>query len=148
MSYANLRVHLIWSTKDREKLIRDNFRDDLYAYIGGIVRKRKNVLLAAGGVEDHLHLLVGIHQTQSIADLVRDVKSNSSVWIRETQSNLTGFAWQTKYGAFSVSQSSMDNVVEYIANQKDHHKHVSYQDEFRTFLKKHGIDLDERYAFE
>jgi REP element-mobilizing transposase RayT len=148
MSFTSVHAHLIWSTKGREKLIRESFQNDLYAYVGGILKKRKHVLIAAGGIEDHIHLLVAMHQTQSIADCVRDVKSNSSMWIHKTQPNLSCFAWQTKYGAFSVSKSSIDDVTRYITNQKEHHKHVSYKDEFRTFLNKHGITFDEKYVFE
>jgi len=148
MSFTNLRVHLVWSTKDREILIREDFRDDLHSYLGGILKKRKHTLIAAGGMEDHIHLLVIIHQSQSIADCVRDLKSNSTKWIRDHHPLLSGFAWQTKYGAFSVSQSSTDDVVKYIANQKEHHATISYQEEFQMLLKKHGISFDDRYAFE
>jgi REP element-mobilizing transposase RayT len=148
MSYTNLKVHLVWSTNDRERLIREEFQSELYAYFGGILKKRKHLLIAAGGIEDHVHLLVGLHQSQSIADCVRDLKSNSSRWIHDTQPKLAGFAWQKKYGAFSVSESSVEKVKRYIANQKTHHERVSYQDEFRALLKRHGIEFDERYLFE
>ena len=104
--------------------------------------------MAAGGVEDHIHLLVGMHQSQSIADCVRDVKSNSSSWIHDNYSNLLNFAWQTKYGAFSVSHSAINDVVTYIAKQKEHHKTVSYREEFIAFLKRHSMEFDERYVFE
>ncbi|KLU07199.1 transposase [Rhodopirellula islandica] len=148
MAYTNLRVHLIWSTKDRKPLIADEFQEDLYAYIGGILRKRKHVLLAAGGIADHIHLLVGMHPTQTIADCVRDLKSNSSVWVHEHFPKLKMFQWQTKYGAFSVSESSVDSVMAYIANQKEHHKKLTFQEEFLAILRKHGIQFDPRYVFE
>ena len=148
MSYTNLRVHFIWSTKEREKLIHESYREDLYAYIGRILRKRQHVLLAIGGVEDHVHMLAGLHQSQSIAEVVRDVKSNSSRWIHENQPKLSGFQWQKKYGAFSVSESSLEEVKSYIARQKEHHRHVSFQEEFQSFLKKHGIEFDDRFVFE
>ena len=148
MAFTNLRVHFIWSTKDRKKQIAEDFQDDLYAYIGGILRKRKHVLLAAGGMEDHIHLLVGMHQSQSIADCVRDVKSNSSGWVHEQFPQLQTFQWQTKYGAFSVSQSAVESVKAYIANQKEHHKTISFEEEFLAMLRKHGIEFDERFVFE
>lgn len=148
MAYTNLRVHLIFSTKTRKRLIAEELQHDLYAYIGGILRRRKHVLLAAGGVEDHIHLLVGMHQSQSIADCVRDVKSNSSAWVHENFSKLKTFQWQTKYGAFSVSESSVGAVKAYIAKQKEHHTKLSYQDEFLAMLRRHGIEYDERYVFE
>ncbi|MGB7324049.1 MAG: transposase, partial [Rubripirellula sp.] len=92
--------------------------------------------------------LVGMHQTQSIADCVRDVKSNSSAWVHENFSRLKSIQWKTKYGAFSVSESSVDSVKAYIANQKEHHKTVSFKEEFLAMLRKHGIEFDERYVFE
>ena len=148
MSYVKLRVHFIWSTLNRQNLIDKQIRPDLFAYIGGILRKRKHVLIAAGGVADHIHLLVGLHQTQTVADCVRDVKSNSSRWIHDNFSDLNQFAWQTKYGAFSVSQSAEKDVAAYIDNQEEHHKKVSFQNEFIAFLNKHGIEFDERFVFE
>ena len=148
MAYANLCTHFIWSTKDRRPLIHADLQSDLYSYIGGILRKRKHVLLAAGGVEDHVHLLIGMHQTQSIADCVRDVKSNSSSWVHENYSRLKDFSWQTKYGAFSVSQSSVKDVTRYIENQHEHHKTISFQEEFVLLLKKHNIKFDTRFVFE
>ena len=148
MAYTNFRVHLVWSTKDRAPTIAEDFQEELYAYIGGILRKRKHVLLAAGGVEDHIHLLVGIHQSQAIADCVRDVKSNSSGWIHERFAKLQSFRWQTKYGAFTVSESQVDSVKAYIADQKEHHKTLSFKEEFLLILRKHGIEFDERYVFE
>ncbi|MCC9658271.1 IS200/IS605 family transposase [Rhodopirellula sp. JC737] len=93
MAFTNLRVHFVWSTKDRKPWIRDSLREDLYAYIGGILRKRKHSLLAAGGIEDHVHLLVAIHQSQSIADCVRDVKSNTSSWVQDRFPDLKAFQW-------------------------------------------------------
>jgi putative transposase len=147
-TFTNLRVHFIWSTKNREPLIREDFQADLYAYIGGILRERKHVLLSAGGIADHIHLLVGMHPQQSISDLVRDVKSNSSIWIHENQTGLGGFAWQSGYGAFSVSQSAVSQVSHYIDNQKEHHGATSFKSEFIKFLERHGIEYDEKYVWE
>ena len=148
MAHTNLQVHFVWSTKDRRPLSTEDFQEDLYAYIGGILRKRKHVLLAAGGIEDHIHLLVGMHQSQAVADCVRDVKSISSSWIHERFTKLKAFQWQVKYGAFTVSASSVDSVKAYIANQKEHHKTMSFKDEFLAILRKHGIQFDKRYVFE
>ena len=148
MSFANLKCHLVWSTKNREKLLSASIRDKLFKHIGGITKKRKHVLLAAGGIEDHIHLLVGFHQTGSVSDYVRDVKSNSTSWIKKNFQELTGFAWQTKYGAFSVSQSNVDDVKQYIQRQEEHHKKISYQEEFLMLLKKHGIPFDRKFVWE
>ena len=148
MSFVNLVFHLVWSTKNREKLLHKSFREELYEYIGGMAKKRKSVLLAAGGIEDHIHLLIGAHQSTSISDFVRDIKSNSSIWIKENQSALKGFGWQTKYGAFSVSQSNVNEVKLYISKQEEHHKQMSYQDEFILLLEKHGIPFDKQFLWE
>ena len=148
MSFVSQRIHYIWSVKNRKPFICSDLQTDLYEYIGGILRKRKHKLIAAGGVEDHIHLLVVMHQTQSIADLVRDIKTNSSLWIHQTYPQLKHFAWQTKYGAFSVSKSMVETVKEYIANQEEHHKPVSFEEEFVAFLKRHGIEYDGKYILE
>ena len=125
MSFVNINLHLVWGTKNRENLLHRSFRAELFEYIGGMTKKRKSVLLAAGGVADHIHLLIGLHQTTVVSDFVRDVKTNSTIWIKDNQSTLSGFAWQAKYGAFSVSQSNVDGVKSYIANQEEHHKRMS-----------------------
>lgn len=148
MSYVNLKFHLVWSTRHREKLLHASLRNELFKQIGGITKKRKHVLLAAGGIEDHIHLLVGFHQTGAISDYVRDVKSNCSSWIKDTYQELSGFAWQTKYGAFSVSQSNVNEVKQYICQQEEHHKKMSYQDEFLMLLEKHGIPFDRKFVWE
>ncbi len=147
-SYHHLFLHLVWSTKDRKSLIDSSFESRLYEVIGGILRKRKHVLLAAGGTLDHIHLLVGQHPTESISDLVRDLKSNSSAWVHNEVPNSKNFEWQTGYGVFSVSKSNEPKVDEYIRNQKEHHKVRSFRSEFLSLLKSHGIEYDERYIWE
>lgn len=146
-TYSNLQIHFIWSIKNREPLIHKNYQDDLFAYMGGILRDRKHVLRCAGGVADHVHLLVSVHPQQSISDLVRDVKTNSSSWVHQTQAGLRGFAWQAGYGAFSVSHSSLPQVAAYIAGQEEHHRTRTFQEEFLKFLERHRIDYDERYVW-
>jgi len=146
-TYSSLQMHFIWSTKDREPLIHKSFRDDLYGYMGGILRKRKHVLRCVGGTADHIHLLVSMHPQQSISDVVRDVKANASHWIHQTQPRLRGFAWQGGYGAFTVSHSSLPQVTAYIAGQEEHHRVTTFQEEFVKFLERHGIPYDERYLW-
>lgn len=147
-SYACLRYHLIWSTKHREPLLTDPICDRLYQYIGGILRNKDGVLLAAGGMPNHVHLLTGISKQQAVADAVRDIKANSSAWIHETFPELRAFAWQTGYGAFTVSYSNVESVKQYIANQAEHHRARTFQEEFVKFLKRHEIEYDERYLWE
>lgn len=147
-SLISLNVHVVFSTKHREPFIDRDLAPRLYAYVGGIVRNTGSVLLAVGGIEDHVHLLVSLGRRVCIADLVRDVKSNSSGWVHETFPDRSAFAWQSGYGAFGTSLSLLDRVRAYIADQEEHHKRESFQDEFRTFLTRHGLEWDERYVWD
>ena len=148
MSYCHHCYHVIFSTKHRQPLIRKSIQDPLYHYIGGIIRDKRGSLIEIGGVEDHIHLLAYFHQSIAVSDMIRDIKSGSSRWVNETQSPTEKFAWQVKYGSFSVSQSVIPNVRAYIQGQEAHHKKESYQDEFRRILKTHGFEIDERYIWE
>lgn len=147
-SYTCLRYHLIWSTKHRQPLISEDIRDRLFQYIGGIIRDDGGKLLAAGGMPDHVHLLADIGKQQSVVDAVRDIKANSSGWIHKTFPQYQSFAWQTGYGAFTVSYSSVEAVKNYIANQAEHHRKRTFQEEFVEFLQRHGIEYDDRYLWE
>lgn len=147
-SYTCLRYHLIWSTKHRQPLISEDIRDRLFQYIGGIIRDDGGKLLAAGGMPDHVHLLADIGKQQSVVDAVRDIKANSSGWIHKTFPQFQSFAWQTGYGAFTVSYSSVEAVKNYIANQAEHHRQRTFQEEFVEFLQRHGIEYDDRYLWE
>src|SRR5262245_41917347 len=147
-SYTCLRYHLIWSTSRRELLINDEIRDRLYEYMVGILRQHGGKLLAAGGMPDHVHLLCDISKQQSLADSVRDIKSIASGWIHQTFPRLKSFAWQTGYGAFTVDYSSVEIVREYIANQAEHHRVKTFQEEFVEFLRRHQIEYDERYLWD
>jgi putative transposase len=146
-SYTDILVHAIFSTYRREALIDDTLADDLYGYIGGIARNTKATLLAAGGMPDHVHLLLGVHPSMAAADLLRTIKTNTSKWVHEKR-GMPEFKWQTGYGAFSVSRSNVEHVKQYIANQKEHHRTMTFQEEFIAFLKKHGVEYDERYIWE
>ncbi|MFO0956246.1 MAG: IS200/IS605 family transposase [Isosphaeraceae bacterium] len=147
-SFACLYHHLIFSTKNRAPLLAIESQPRLFAFIGGILRSDGGILLAAGGMPDHVHLLVGIDRQASIAGTVRLVKSNSSRWIHETFPEQAGFAWQAGYGAFSVSASHLDRVEAYLARQAEHHRTISFQDEFRAFLDRHEISYDERFLWD
>jgi putative transposase len=146
-SFTSLQYHLIFSAKDRLSIITPEMEPRLYEYIGGILRAKGGVLTAAGGMPDHVHLLAGIDKQESIADALRDIKANSSRWVHETFPDKKDFAWQDGYGAFSVSFSDADAVKKYIGGQREHHKKISFQDEFMAFLKRHRIDFDERYVW-
>lgn len=146
-SYSSLHAHIIFSTKGREPWLTPPLCERLYPYLGGILKNRNCSLLKVGDVEDHVHLLVRQSREIAMSDLVGAVKANSSFWIHETFPEFHMFAWQTGYAAFSVSLSGLNDVREYIDQQREHHRHVSFQDEFRRFLVKHEIEFDERYLW-
>ena len=146
-SLCRLLVHVIFSTKGRAALISDDIAPRLYAYIGGVVSHRHGNLIAAGGVEDHVHLLIDLHQNIAVAELVRDIKANSSRWLRE-EDLIPDFAWQTGYAAFSVSRSNSAAVVAYISNQRLHHARRPFADELIDFLHRHEIEYDPQYVLD
>ncbi len=145
-TYTNIVLHVIYGTKGREKLIPLEVVPRLCSFSGGIARNLKCVLLAAGGMEDHLHQLISIHPTVAPADLVRDLKANSSRWLKDVLSR--DFAWQSAYAAYSVSASNVDAVREYINTQQEHHKRMTFEEEYLAFLEKHAIEYDPRYVFD
>jgi REP element-mobilizing transposase RayT len=143
--YAALFTHLVFSTKHREPLLSPELRPRLFEYIGGICRNIECVLIAAGGVEDHVHLLVQRHPTKSESEILRIVKANSSRWLKQFA---PAFAWQKGGGAFSVGVNHLDSVRAYLAKQEEHHKSTSFQDEFLRFLKTAKVEFDPRYVME
>lgn len=138
-------VHFVFSTKNREPIIPSEMEADLHAYIGGICRSCDCVLRAAGGMPDHVHLLVSLSKTTSAADLMRHVKSGSSAWLNERTDQT--FRWQEGYAGFSIGQSQVARVRTYLANQKAHHRHVSFQEELMAFLRQYEVECDERYMW-
>jgi len=136
---------LIFSTQGRRPLIKPDFRDDLFAYLGGIIREMQGTALIINGTADHVHMLVRVRPVHSPAEIARVVKTNSSRWVREKWSR--EFVWQTGYGVFSVSESNAAAVAKYIASQEEHHKKHSFQEEFVTFLKKNNVAYDEKYIW-
>ncbi len=147
-SFVSLNYHLIFSTRDRAPTLGEAIRPRLFEYVGGILKSENAVLLAAGGMPDHVHWLISLHQQTTVADVLRLIKTNSSKWIHEEYPDLRHFAWQTGYGAFSVSVSNIERVKAYIHGQEEHHRTITFQDEYRAFLKKHGIRFDERYLWD
>jgi REP element-mobilizing transposase RayT len=141
---GNILLHLIFSTEHRRPLIRPEFRDDLFAYLGGIIREMNGTALIINGTADHVHMLLRIRPANAAAEIARVVKANSSRWIRQRSPE---FGWQTGYGVFSVSESNVVAVTKYISSQEEHHKKHSFQDEFRAFLVKNKIAVDEKYLW-
>lgn len=147
-SLSNILVHLVFSTKDRTLWIADEWRDELHGYIGGIIRRLGSDLLAAGSVEDHIHLLFPLPRTVCVSNMVKEIKSGATRWVHESPSRPAAFHWQSGYGAFSISPSHKGDVCQYIADQREHHRKVTFQDEYRKLLGKYGIEYDERYVWD
>jgi REP element-mobilizing transposase RayT len=148
-SLAQIYVHLIFSTRQREPLLADGaFRKQTHAYLAGICQHLDSAAVVIGGVADHVHILNRLGRTVDVASLVREIKRDSSKWIKENDPRLGGFHWQADYGAFSVSPSHVDALVRYIEAQEEHHQVVSFQDEFRRICKKYGVEIDERYVWD
>ena len=147
-SLAKIHVHLVFSTKNRERVIRDDVRPDLHAYMGGILRDLGSTPIEINTEPDHAHVLLLLGRTHALAEIVGQLKRGSSAWLKTRDSCYASFHWQNGYGAFSVSQSAVHEAREYIKTQHDHHKRVAFQDEFRAFLRRHEIDCDERYVWD
>jgi REP element-mobilizing transposase RayT len=147
-SLSLILVHLVFSTKKREPLILPEIEGELQAFMGGIARDCGCPALVIGGTADHRHLLCSLSRTMTVAALIEELKTRSSKWIKTKGREYTGFSWQAGYGAFSIGKSQVPIVQRYIAGQKEHHRRVSFQDEFRAFLKKYGVEYDERYVWD
>ena len=148
-SLAQIYLHLVFSTKDRRPFLQDpSIRAETHQYLGGICNNLDCPVLRVGGVEDHVHILCRLNKTMTIADLVRELKRESSQWIKMKGPALADFYWQSGYGAFSVSPGHVEVLREYIANQVEHHRTETFQDELRRLLTKYGVQWDERYVWD
>ena len=142
---VKIYVHIVFSTKNREDLILPQIENELFAYIGGILRKHNSVLIAANGTANHIHLLVSQSKNISLSDLLRELKKSSSLWIKTKDEKFKNFQWQAGFGAFSIGQSQVETVKSYIVKQKEHHRTEVFENEYRKFLQKYNIDFDDRY---
>ena len=147
-TYANLLTHVIFSTKARYPFLDSELKPRVLPHLGGIAEELKVRPLAINGPADHAHLLLAVPASLAVADLMRILKTNSSRWVHEQWASRSTFAWQEGHGAFSVSESMKEDVRAYIAGQEEHHCKISFQDEFIAFLKRHGIEYDERYIWD
>ncbi len=145
---VKLYVHIIFSTKNRADWILPEIEEELFGYIGGISNGNKSKLLAANGTANHIHLLVSMSKNIELSELVGDIKRDSSKWIKTKDNSYRSFQWQDGYGGFSVGYTQIDDVKKHIANQKQHHTKVSFEDEFRYFLNKYDVEYDERYVWD
>ena len=148
MSYISSYHHCVFSTKERPPLITPVLRERLWPFLGGIARQNRMKAIEIGGVADHVHLLLSLPATMAIAKAMQLIKGGSSKWVHETFPEQRLFTWQEKYGAFTVSASRVDSVVEYIKGQEAHHRKQTFQDEFLALLKKHRVEYDERYLWD
>ena len=146
-TYTKLIYHLVFSTKERLPLITPELREPLFNYIGGIIRKHRGVLMSAGGIEDHVHLLVNLRASLSVSEHLQEIKGGSSRWINDNN-RADRFAWQTGYGAFTVSESQVPAVRRYIESQEEHHREMTFKEEFLALLERHGIEYDEKYLWD
>jgi putative transposase len=147
-SLAKNYIHIVFSTKHREPTIVPAVAKDLYEYIGGICSNLKCNPVIVGGYVDHMHILCMLSKNIALANLVRDIKGDSSLWIKSKFSELNNFYWQNGYGAFSVGPYGLERVEKYILNQHEHHKRQTFQDEFRKYLRLYKVDYDERYVWD
>ena len=147
-AFTKLTYHVVFSTKYRRPTLRREFRDRLYEYLGGIVRRLNGHLIEVGGVEDHLHLLVALPPTIALSDAIRDIKAGASKWVNELPGMDSRFEWQKGYAAFTVSYSQLESVRKYIQGQEVHHQQQTFEEEYLSFLKRHEIEFDPRFLFE
>jgi REP element-mobilizing transposase RayT len=146
-TYTNLLYHIVFSTKERRRLIIPTIEDELHKYMGGIVRNLEGDLLEADGDADHIHLLVILKPKFALSDVVRDIKANSSGWLNDRNRSLYKFAWQDGFAAFTVSESQVLRVSSYIRNQKNRHRRMDFKSELITLLRKNRVQFDERYIW-
>jgi putative transposase len=147
-SLSYLLIHVVFSTKDRTPALDTSVRPALHAYLGTAARNADCECYRLGGVADHVHLAIRISRTITIAKLVENLKTSSSKWLKTQSPTLAGFAWQRGYGAFSVGPSDLEALRGYIDTQEEHHRTRTFQEEYRAFLKRYGVDYDERYIWD
>jgi REP element-mobilizing transposase RayT len=147
-TYTNLLYHIVFSTKQRQRLITNDFKEELYRYIGGIIRAEGGIQLEIGGTDDHVHILAKLKPAESVSQMLNRIKANSSKWINENEKSSVRFAWQEGFAAFTVSESQVEPVRQYIRNQEQHHRRLTFQDELLAFLQRHGVEFDPRYLWD
>jgi len=147
-SLAKILIHLVYSTKNRERVLTEQIRDELHRYTATLLRELGSPALLINSVEDHVHIVLSLARTRTVSEVVEEIKIGSSKWIKTKGSEFAQFHWQSGYGAFSVSQSNLDEVLKYVANQPEHHRRKTFQEEYREFLKRYQIEYDERYVWD
>ena len=146
-TYTQLHVHVVFTVQNRQSLIDIKWKDDLYKYITAIIQNNKHKVLQINGMADHIHILIGMRPVQSLSDLMKQVKQDSSKWINQKELINGKFSWQSGFGAFSYSKSQVPVVLPYIQDQDQHHKTTNFRDEYLDLLNEHNIEFDERFIF-
>jgi REP element-mobilizing transposase RayT len=146
-TYTQILVQIVFAVKGRQNLISEQYREQIEKYICGIITNHKSKPLAINCNPDHCHVLIGLHPTISISDMARAIKANSSKWINENKWVIGGFSWQNGFGAFTYSRSQLNQVVQYIRNQPEHHRKKSFREEYLEFLENFEIDYDDKFLF-
>ena len=146
-TYTQIHIQTVFAVQNRACLIKTEWKNDLYKYITGIIQNHNHKLLQINGMPDHIHILFGMKPTQSLSDLMKLVKQDSSKWINNNRLTSEKFSWQAGFGAFSYSKNQLPNVIKYIQNQEDHHKTKTFNDEYLELLKEFKIDFNEQYIF-
>jgi putative transposase len=144
-TYTQILYQIVFSTKNRERTLSKDKREDLFKYISGIIRNKKSHLYQIGGIEDHIHIVTHLHPTIALSDLVKDIKLASTIFIKENRLFMHFNAWQEGYGAFTYSIKEKDRLIEYVKNQEAHHHKNSFKEEYIKLLNEHGIEFDEKY---
>ena len=147
-SLSSILIHLVFSTKHRDRLISATIEPELHAYLAAVFRECRSPALAIGGHEDHIHALFALSRSATVADVVEEVKKRSSKWIKTKDETLRQFQWQAGYGAFSIGRSNVAALKRYIAGQKEHHRRRTFRDELITLLRKYEVEYDERYLWD
>ena len=147
-TYTSLHYHLVFSTKNRERWIYPEIEERVWSYLAGIAKQNKMTPIQIGGVEDHVHVLLGASPTLAPSKIAQLVKGGSSAWIHDTFPDMKAFAWQDGFGGFTVSRSNVESVADYIRGQREHHRSRTFQDEYLALLQKHGVSYDEKYLWD
>jgi putative transposase len=147
-TFSQIYIQVVFAVKGRESLIHSSWEEELYKYISGIVQNKQQKMLAINGMPDHIHFFIGMKPSCCLSDLVREIKKSSNEFINEKKFSKHKFNWQEGYGSFSYSHDSLDNVIAYIMNQKEHHKKISFKEEYVAFLQKFNIEFNPTYLFE
>lgn len=146
-TYTQIHIQVVFTIQNRDCIIQETLKNELYKYISGIINNHNHKVLAINGMPDHVHILIGMKPTQSLSELMQDVKGDSSKWINQKRFTKGKFSWQEGFGAFSYSKSHINQVIDYIKNQEEHHKKRSFLEEYRTLLEKFEVEFDQRYIF-